>query len=86
EQRQQQEVANKTLTHEQAVQIVKEHLNIKSSQNVKIVYDHDAANGDYIIKVYEFVIDNPSTGEGHTATWGWYGVNKQTKAVYDAMN
>ncbi|PFN97315.1 hypothetical protein COJ85_23475 [Bacillus sp. AFS076308] len=86
EEKQKQAEASKPLTSEQAVQLVKEHLKIKSNQNVKIVYYHDAENGDYIIKVYEFVIDNPSTGEGHTATWGWYGVNKQTKTVYDAMN
>ncbi|MEH7119804.1 hypothetical protein V7128_20645 [Neobacillus vireti] len=81
-----QEQAATVLTHEQAEQLVKEHLNIESDQNVKVVYDHDAKNGDYIIQVYEFIVDNPSTGEGHRNTWGWYGVNKQTKAIYDAMN
>jgi len=85
EEKQKQEEATKTLTQEQAVDLVKKHLNITSEQNVKVVYDHDADNGDYVIHVYEFVVDNPSTGEGHTATWGWYGVNKQTKAVYDTM-
>ena len=85
EEKQKQEEGNKTLTHEQAVDLVKKHLNITSEQNVKVVYDHDADNGDYVIHVYEFVVDNPSTGEGHTTTWGWYGVNKQTKAVYDTM-
>ncbi|MED4229252.1 hypothetical protein [Neobacillus cucumis] len=73
------------LTHEQAVQLVKAHLNIQSNSKVKAVYKYDAENGDYIIQVYEFVVDNPSTGEGHTATRGWYGVNKQTKVIYDAM-
>ncbi|MFK9089917.1 tetratricopeptide repeat protein [Bacillus salipaludis] len=85
EEKQKQEEATKTLTKEQAVDLVKKYLNITSEQNVKVVYDHDADNGDYVIHVYEFVVDNPSTGEGHTVTWGWYGVNKQTKAVYDAM-
>jgi len=85
EEKQKQEEATKTLTQEQAVDLVKKHLNITSEQNVKVVYDHNADNGDYVIHVYEFVVDNPSTGEGHTATWGWYGVNKQTKAVYDTM-
>lgn len=84
--KQKQETANYALTHEQAEELVKKHLNIESGQNIKVVYDHDADNGDYVIHVYEFVVDNPATGEGHTATWGWYGVNKQTKSVYDAMN
>ncbi|MDR4948998.1 hypothetical protein [Neobacillus cucumis] len=80
-----QQTTTNQLTHEQAVQLVKEHLNIQSNSKVKAVYKYDAENGDYIIQVYEFVVDNPSTGEGHTATRGWYGVNKQTKVVYDAM-
>lgn len=83
--KQEQEEANQPLTHTQAEELVKQHLNLSSDQNVKVVYDHDADNGDYIIHVYEFVVDNSQTGEGHTTTWGWYGVNKQTKMVYDAM-
>jgi tetratricopeptide (TPR) repeat protein len=86
EEKRKQEKANKTLTHEQAEELVRQHLEIQSEQNVKVVYDHDTDNGDYIIHVYEFVVDNPKTGEGHTTTWGWYGVNKQTRVVYDAMN
>ena len=85
-QNEKQEEAATALTHEQAEQLVKEHLSVESDQNVKVIYDHDAKNGDYIIQVYEFIVDNPSTGEGHRNTWGWYGVNKQTKAIYDAMN
>ncbi|WP_413307890.1 lipoprotein [Bacillus sp. 1P10SD] len=83
--KQEQEEANQPLTHAQAEEIVKQHLNLSSGQNVKVVYDHDADNGDYIIHVYEFVVDNPQTGEGHSSTLGWYGVNKKTKMVYDAM-
>jgi tetratricopeptide (TPR) repeat protein len=83
--KQEQEEANQPLTHAQAEDLVKQHLNLSSDQNVKVVYDHDADNGDYIIHVYEFVVDNSQTGEGHTTTLGWYGVNKQTKMVYDAM-
>jgi tetratricopeptide (TPR) repeat protein len=77
--------ANKALTHQEAEQLVRNHLNIQSNPNVKVEYDHDNEKGDYVIHVYEFVVDNPSTGEGHTSTWGWYGVNKNTKAIYDAM-
>jgi tetratricopeptide (TPR) repeat protein len=77
--------ANETLSHSQAEDLVRKHLGLQADQNVKVVYDHDADNGDYIIHVYEFVVDNSSTGEGHTTTRGWYGVNKNTKAIYDAM-
>ncbi|CAH2714901.1 hypothetical protein BACCIP111895_02077 [Neobacillus rhizosphaerae] len=77
--------ANETLSHSQAEDLVRKHLGLQADQNVKVVYDHDADNGDYIIHVYEFVVDNSSTGEGHTTTLDWYGVNKNTKAIYDAM-
>lgn len=73
------------LTHEEAENLVKQHLNIQPNQNVFVKYDHDASNGDYIVHVYEIIVDNPKTGEGHTNTWGWYGVNKSSKVVYDAM-
>jgi tetratricopeptide (TPR) repeat protein len=75
----------KPLTHQEAEELVRNYLNIQSSPNVKVVYDHDNEKGDYVIHVYEFVVDNPSTNEGHTSTWGWYGVNKNTKVIYDAM-
>lgn len=77
--------ANQTLTTKQAEDLVKAQLDIQSDQNVKVEYDHNAPNGDYVIQVYEFVVDNPSTGEGHSVTMGWYGVNKQTKKIYTLM-
>jgi len=79
------EKQNQTLTTKQAEDLVRAQLNLQPDQNVKVEYDHDASNGDYIIHVYEFVVDNPSTGDGHTVTLGWYGVNKQTKKVYNMM-
>jgi tetratricopeptide (TPR) repeat protein len=81
-----QEETSKPLTHEQAEELVRKHLNLQSDPTIHVKYDHDAQNGDYIVQVYEVVVDDPKTGQGHTATWGWYGVNKTTKTVYDAMN
>ncbi|MEW9052821.1 MAG: hypothetical protein AB2392_16795 [Neobacillus sp.] len=77
---------SQTLTHEQAESLVRTYLNLNANPSIYVKYDHDADNGDYIIQVYEIVIDDPKTGAGHTATWGWYGVNKTTKEIYDAMN
>ncbi|MFD0050402.1 tetratricopeptide repeat protein [Actinomycetes bacterium NPDC127524] len=75
----------KSLTHSEAEKLVKSFLHMENSSNIKAQYDHDADNGDYIIHVFEVVIDNPKTKEGHTATWGWYGVNPKTKKVYEAI-
>lgn len=35
----------------------------------------------YLIHLYEFVLDEPDTGTGHTVTYGWYAVNKQTGRI-----
>ena len=72
------------LTSSEAVQLVKNYLNINNDK-MHVEYDH--MDGDnYIIHVFEVVIDDPQTNVGHTATYGWYGVNKQTKKIYDAFN
>lgn len=86
EERKRQEEENKPLTHEQAIELVKQYINYQPNPNVHVAYDHDNENGDYVIQVYEVVIDDPDTKEGHTATWGWYAVDPVNKYVYDNMN
>lgn len=36
---------------------------------------------DYMIHLYEFVLDDPDTGTGHTYTYGWYTVDKDTHII-----
>lgn len=36
----------------------------------------------YVIQYAEFVVENPETGEGHTATSGWYYVDFETGKVF----
>lgn len=38
---------------------------------------------DYIFHLYEFVIDEPETGIGHTVTYGWYWVDRETGIITD---
>ncbi|MFB3166588.1 hypothetical protein P5G62_005650 [Neobacillus sp. 179-C4.2 HS] len=78
-------VKPKTITKEQAIQNVKRYAEVPDNPNVFVEYEYQLENGDYVIHVYEVVIDVPATGEGHTATWGWYGVNKDSGIVYDAL-
>lgn len=82
----QQKAQNAKLTKEQAVQLVRKQYDIPNKPNLFVEYDHDNEHGDYVIHVYEVVIDDPVTKEGHTATWGWYGVDPKQKIVYDAFN
>ncbi|WP_163527354.1 hypothetical protein [Halobacillus ihumii] len=64
------------LTHQEAKNLVYKYLLNKytktqlNNPNVFLEYDHDKDNGDYIFRLYEVVIDNPETKEGHQATWG----------------
>jgi hypothetical protein len=77
---------NKVLSHEEAIELVKQYLNLPSNPNLRVEYDHDNDNGHYVIHVYEIVIDDANTMEGHTATWGWYGVDPNHSYVYDNMS
>lgn len=38
---------------------------------------------DYLFRLYEFVLDEEDTGIGHTVTYGWYSVNKETETITD---
>ncbi|MED3550182.1 hypothetical protein [Cytobacillus praedii] len=78
------EEKKKGLTEEQAKERVKQYIDLKPNPNVFVELDR-VEDGNFIFQVYEIVIDDPVTQEGHTATWGWYGVNKNG-IVYDAFN
>lgn len=39
----------------------------------------------YLIHLYEFVIDEPETGIGHTVTYGWYTVDKRTGEITEQL-
>lgn len=82
----QQEEANKPLTPEEAIELVKQYIDYDPNPNVHFVYEYDNDHGDYVIHVMEEVIDDPETKEGHYATWGWYAVDPVEKFVYDNMN
>lgn len=70
------------LTVKEAEQLVKDFIEIEDYPQLRVEYDHNDEKGDYIFQVYESVEDGQG---GHTATWGWYGVNPKTKDVYDIM-
>jgi tetratricopeptide (TPR) repeat protein len=71
------------ITPEEAEKLVKKEIMVSNNKNVKIQFDHENSQGLYVIRVYEVVIDNPDTNEGHTVTWGWYTVNPKTKEILE---
>lgn len=73
----------KQAAEEQAIEAVRNHLGIKSSdERVKVQVDHEES-GKYLVHVYELVKQD---GASHTATMGWYYVDKKTAKVTDMMN
>ena len=40
---------------------------------------------NYLIHLYEFVVDEDETGIGHTVTYGWYAVDRRTGEIEERM-
>ncbi|MCQ4085874.1 stalk domain-containing protein [Saccharibacillus sp. JS10] len=68
---------NTSITKEQAVKLVKAKYGYDSS-SIYVEVDHMEDN-NYVVHVYEVVMDDEETG--HTATYGWYHVNKTTGKI-----
>ena len=75
--------ASKILTKEQAIDIIRKQFpEFTSNPNLHYEYDHDSNHEGkefYVIHVYESV-------DNHSATMGWYGVEKGKGRIYDEMN
>lgn len=77
------EPAEQTVSQEQAIQLVRDQQGISEDSPLLVAYDHVDDSGNYIIHVYENVVDNEETGEEHTATQGWYQVSPTDGAITD---
>ncbi len=69
------------VTEKQAVELVRKQIGAQN-ENVKIEFDHMDGNR-YVIHVYEVVEQENNT---HTATKGWYYVDRDTGEVTNMMN
>lgn len=72
--------AKNKLTEDDAVSLIRAQQHLEDNRNVHVEVDH-IEESRYVVHVYEIVIDDESTGMGHTATWGWYYVDMNTGAV-----
>ncbi len=77
------EPAEQTVSQEQAIQLVRDQQGISEDSPLLVTYDHLDDSGNYIIHVYENVVDNEDTGEEHTATQGWYQVSPNDGSIID---
>nr|WP_145401636.1 stalk domain-containing protein [Paenibacillus xylanexedens] len=67
------------ITEKEAVKLVKNKYGYNNSKLI-VEVDNEVDN-QYVVHVYEIVIDDEKTGEGHTATYGWYYVDKTSGKV-----
>lgn len=70
------------ITKEVAVSIVRQQLDISTDSSTIVEFDHHDQEGNYVIHVYDIV---KTEKESHTATIGWYIVNKQNGQVENMM-
>ncbi|MGL6107742.1 hypothetical protein [Romboutsia sp.] len=66
----------------QAIKLVKDYLQTNNSYIASNIEVDSVDNKYYIVHVYD-VISNPD--ESHTATIGWYQVNKHTGEIINIM-
>lgn len=72
------ETESTEITDSIAEDLVRDHLQITENSDIQVVADHTNDNNDFVVQVYELV----SNGEtSHTATLGWYIVNKDNGTV-----
>ncbi|MGG0486907.1 hypothetical protein [Priestia aryabhattai] len=73
-----------SLTREQAIQCVKEYLNL-SLENMRYVDEGDTATGKYLIRVYQYQEATADSTE-HEAPYGYFIVDPRTGEVTDVNN
>lgn len=55
-----------------------------STADYYLVYEGNGkTEQEYLFHLYEFVLDEPESGIGHTVTYGWYIVDKVSGVVTD---
>lgn len=68
------------ISEAQAIQLVKDKYKLNGSSYLVTDVDHEE-DQMYVVHVYENVVDDADTGLSHTATYGWYYVNKTTGEI-----
>lgn len=76
------DVSDGEITEDEAEELVRKHLNIPEDSNLHVVMDHLDNNENYVVQVYEVVSDG---GVGHTATVGWYIVDREDGSIEQMM-
>ncbi|MBO8165547.1 MAG: copper amine oxidase N-terminal domain-containing protein [Brevibacillus sp.] len=73
--------ATKMLSKLQAVELIRQTYGQDFPQNAVVEYHHTNENGHYVIHVYSEIVNNVSTGDSYTRSYGWYAVNPSSGSV-----
>ena len=76
---------NGKITPDEAVQILFRKIGRSMGKKSHLAFDRteDREGRSYhVVHGYEVVVDDPKTGDGHTATWGWFFVDQKTGTAY----
>ncbi|PEW14355.1 hypothetical protein CN435_22155 [Priestia megaterium] len=76
------EGAQSLLTHEEAIQRVKEFVQLPADSDMTYVYDGDTATGKYLIRVFQYQEATADSTE-HEAPYGFFTVDPRTGEVMD---
>jgi hypothetical protein len=79
-------VGSGRIDEKRAERIVAEKLGFKPAKRRFLLFDHVEERGgrEYLVlHGYDLVIDDPTEGTGHTATWGWYYVDAQSGEAFE---
>ena len=77
--------SNSNITPEEAVQIIARKIGRSRVKKTHLVFEHDEARDGrtyLVVHGYDLVVDDPKTGEEHTATWGWFFVDQKNGAAF----
>jgi hypothetical protein len=79
------QAATREITSDEALRIVARKLDRPLSKQSHLVAENTEERDGHtyhVIHGYDDIIDDPKTGEGHTATWGWFYVDRQDGTAY----
>ncbi|KMK77018.1 hypothetical protein AB990_05530 [Alkalihalobacillus pseudalcaliphilus] len=71
---------------EEAAELVAEFAGVGDNSSYQVQFDHENDARQWVFQVFEIVITDANTNEGHQTTWGWYSVDPNTKNVVDLMD
>ncbi|WP_232696580.1 copper amine oxidase N-terminal domain-containing protein [Brevibacillus daliensis] len=72
---------SKTYSKYQAVELVRQKYGHLVPSHFTVAYSHDDESGNYVIHIFEEVVNNFQTGDSYVNSFGWYIVNPNSGII-----